>query len=268
MTTSYMALRWVSFPTQVIFKSGKPISVMVFGLLICKRYTIQRYFFVLIIVAGVIIFNLYEPKTPKASKTTKPEGKAFDINEFAAENQQLLGISLLCFSLAMDGVLGMIQDKIRAAHKPTSQQFMLSTSMWGSGLLLIVIIATGELVEVYHFAFRHPEVLWHMATFGLAGAIGQMFIYTMVASFGALANSVTTTVRKFFSVVCSIIFFSHPSNLIQWTGAALVFSALLGDAFFGKKELTCGKKKDSELPSPPVAEEIKSVPQQVANEQV
>lgn len=172
MTTSYMALRWVSFPTQVIFKSGKPISVMVFGLLICKRYTIQRYFFVLIIVAGVIIFNLYEPKTPKASKTTKEaESKAFDINAFAAENQQLLGISLLCFSLAMDGVLGMIQDKIRAAHKPTSQQFMLSTSMWGSGLLLIVIIATGELVEVYHFAFRHPEVLWHMATFGLAGAV-------------------------------------------------------------------------------------------------
>lgn len=97
-----------------------------------------------------------------------------------------------------------------------------------------------------------------------------MFIYTMVASFGALANSVTTTVRKFFSVVCSIIFFSHPSNLIQWTGAALVFSALLGDAFFGKKELTCGKKNgtDSELQSPPVAEEIKSVPQPVGHEQV
>lgn len=273
MITSYMALRWVSFPTQVIFKSGKPISVMVFGLLICKRYTIQRYFFVLIIVIGVIIFNLYEPKKEKAPKpAANPEAKGFDINELSPDHQQILGISLLCLSLCMDGLLGMIQDKIRAAHKPTSQQMMLSMSMWGSGITLIVLIATGELVEVYHFAYRHPELLWHMATFGFAGAIGQMFIYTMVSSFGALANSVTTTVRKFFSVVCSIIFFSHPSTLVQWTGAALVFSALLGDAFFGKKELSiCGKKNntDTALPTAPATDEVKAdVPQQVGQEQV
>lgn len=246
-----MALRWVSYPTQTIFKSAKPISVMLFGLLICKRYTIQRYFFVLIIVIGVIVFQLYEPKESKKIKdpittTVMPnvttETKASD--EFSPDYYQTLGISLLCFSLCLDGLLGMFQDKIRIAHKPTSQQMMLSMSAWASGILLVVLIATGELVQVYHFACRHPELLFHMSYFGLAHALGQMFIYAMVSSFGSLPNSVTTTVRKFFSVVCSIIFFNHPSTLIQWVGAVLVFTALLADTFFGKKELSLCSNKD------------------------
>lgn len=246
-----MALRWVSFPTQIVFKSAKPISIMIFGLLICKRYTIQRYFFVLIIVVGVIVFQLYEPKEPKETKdpitttvmsNVTTEAKASD--EFSPDYYQTLGISLLCLSLCLDGLLGMFQDKIRIAHKPTSQQMMLSMSAWASGILLIALIATNELVQVYHFACRHPELLLHMSYFGLAHALGQMFIYAMVSSFGSLPNSVTTTVRKFFSVVCSIIFYNHPSTLIQWVGAVLVFTALLGDTFFGKKELSLCSNKD------------------------
>lgn len=284
MITSYMALRWVSYPSEVIFKSGKPISVMLFGLFICKRYTIQRYFFVFIIVAGVIIFKLYEPLKVKAPKPTPPppvmnstsimalESIGTDLNNLSLENQQLLGIGLLCFSLAMDGILGMFQDKIRGVHQPTSQQMMRSMSAWGSGLLLIVLIGTAELFKVYEFAGRHPEVLWQMTVFGLASAIGQMFIYTMVSSFGSLATSVTTTVRKFFSVVCSIVFFGHASTLIQWIGAVLVFSALLGDAFFGKKDLTiCDKKEqiDHELTVSPSKAETKDInPQQVGQQAV
>lgn len=281
-----MALRWVSYPFEVIFKSGKPISVMLFGLFICKRYTVQRYFFVFIIVVGVIIFKLYEPlkvKAPKPTPTPPPqvmnstsivthESTGLDLSNLSLENQQLLGIGLLCFSLSMDGILGMFQDKIRDFYKPTSQQMMRSMSAWGSGLLLIVLIGTSELFKVYEFAGRHPEVLWQMAVFGLASAIGQMFIYTMVSSFGSLATSVTTTVRKFFSVVCSIVFFGHASTLIQWIGAILVFSALLGDAFFGKKKLTICRKKeqiDHELTVSPSNGEKKDInPQQVGQEAV
>lgn len=71
-----------------------------------------------------------------------------------------MNCSASVLSLAMDGALGVIQDKIRAAHKPTSQQLMLSIGAWGLSLLLIVLIATGELVQVYEFMHRHPEVLW------------------------------------------------------------------------------------------------------------
>lgn len=141
MVTAYAALKWVSYPTQIILKSGKPISVMLFGVLICKRYTTQRYFFVVLVVIGVIIFNLY-----------KPIEKIQAMNE---NSNEMLGISLLVMSITMDGVLGMIQDKIRVAHSPTSQQMMLSMNAWGTGIILILLIVTHEIVDVFHFMCRH-----------------------------------------------------------------------------------------------------------------
>lgn len=232
MVTAYAALKWVSYPTQVILKSGKPISVMLFGVLICKRYTTQRYFFVVLVVIGVIIFNLY-----------KPNEKIQAINE---NSNEMLGISLLVLSITMDGVLGMIQDKIRVVHSPTSQQMMLSMNAWGTGIILILLIVTYEIVDVFHFMCRHNEVLVHMGIFGLSGAFGQIFLYTMISYFGSLACSITTTVRKFISVVLSTIIFGHPSNPIQWSGAALMFSAWLADAFFGNKKKDNNSGYDAE----------------------
>lgn len=248
MVTAYTALRWVSYPTQSIFKSCKPVAIMVIGLMCCKWYKPQRYICVLLMVTGVIFFKMYEPKDDKKTQNIKREVKAFEIDNLFDWDYQLLGIGLLTFSLAMDGVLGAFQDKIRTNYKPTSQQMMLSLNTWGSCILLVVIIGTGELVEAYEFTSRHPEALLHIATYGLAGSIGQMFIYTMVSSFGSLANSVTTTVRKFCSIVFSIIFFGHPSNPIQWAGAALVFIALFADTFLNRKK----KKDNSDTKDPKV----------------
>ena len=58
-----MALRWITYPTQVIAKSSKPIPVMLIGVLLAnKRYRLQKYFFVLMIVVGVIMFIYKEGK--------------------------------------------------------------------------------------------------------------------------------------------------------------------------------------------------------------
>lgn len=279
MISSNMALRFVSYPMQVIFKAAKPIAVMTFGLCICKRYSIQRYIFVLLIVVGVIIFKLFESKEGKMKKSptmmtynttmtpnvttifttttatpiTTSSSLSSNDTHWLPEWEPYKGIALLIFSLSMDGVLGAVQDRIKAAYQPTFRQMMLSFSIWCCAFISIIVIVNGEVIEVFHFANRHPNVLLHLLSLGIAAAIGQLFIFTMVSSFGSLACSVTTTVRKFFSVVFSIIFFQNPSTLIQWIGAILVFSALLADAFYGKgrpkrdTEKEAEEKKDTEM---------------------
>lgn len=208
---------------QVIFKSAKPISVMFINLFMCKRYTIQRYIFVLLIVVGVVLFKLFEAKDKHANKKDDDNLK------------QWYGIGVLTFSLAMDGLLGAIEDKVRHQYKPSPHQMMVSICGWGSAALLIAAAATTEIVEVFKFAGRHPSVLWQLGVLGLCGATGQLFIFTMIACFGALSCSVTTTVRKFISVIFSIIFFANPSTWQQWGATLIVFGALLADAFFGKR---------------------------------
>lgn len=92
-------------PMQVIFKSAKPLSVMISGLFICKRYPIQRYFFVVVIVAGVVFFKFFEAKKPKDGKSTTDKSTNTTVDSDASY-YQMLGTALLVLSLTCDGILG------------------------------------------------------------------------------------------------------------------------------------------------------------------
>lgn len=93
MVCSNMALQWVSFPTQVVGKSAKPIPVLILGVLLGKKsYALRKYIFVFMIVTGIIIFML---KDNQSSLSQEPSTG--------------LGELLLCLSLIMDGLTGAIQ---------------------------------------------------------------------------------------------------------------------------------------------------------------
>lgn len=227
MVTSNMALKWVAYPTQVVAKSAKPIPVLILGVVIARKsYTIQRYFFVLTIVVGVVIFLL------------KPD----KLNQSNDEQVFGWGEILLLFSLAMDGTLAAIQDRMRAASSPTARQMMVATNGWSMIFLVFGIFLTGEAMEFVKFATNYPNVLYEMGLFGVTGALGQLCIFTMVSSFGPLACSIVTTTRKFFTVLFSVIFNGNTLTWVQWIGVGLVFAGLFADAFFGKK--TKPKKND------------------------
>lgn len=237
MVSSNMALRWVPYPTQVIGKSAKPIPVMLLGVLIGhKRYTLQRYCFVFTIVIGVVLFMMKEGKVNSSSAAA------------AAVAEQSFGIGevLLIMSLSMDGLLGAIQERMRAAYSPTGQQMMVAMNGWSTLFLLVAAILTGEIFEFISFANRYPYVLMHLAALSVTGALGQLFIFIMVSSYGPLACSVVTTTRKFFTVLFSVLFFGNVLTGRQWFGAFLVFLGLFADAAFGK---SAPKKTDkSEKP--------------------
>lgn len=206
--------------------------------MLCKRYKIQRYLFVIIIVAGVIVFKLFEPE--EHERTDKED------EEESTDLESYYGIGLLTLSLCMDGVLGVIQDRIRVNFSPSFRQLMFGLEFWCCIFLTIAAVATCEFLKVYSFIGRHPEIVWHLALLGICDAIGNLFIYTMISSFGSLACSISTTIRKLFSVICSIILFKNPSAPIQWLGAALVFSALFADAIWGKRKKTTQEPKTTD----------------------
>lgn len=232
MVSSNMALRWVAYPTQVIGKSAKPIPVMILGVLIGqKRYTLQRYCFVMTIVAGVVLFMMKEGKVNANATAEQPFG---------------IGEVLLIMSLSMDGLLGAIQERMRAAHSPTGQQMMVAMNGWSTLILCVAVVLTGEIFEFISFANRYPNVLVQLASLSVTGALGQLFIFIMVSSYGPLACSVVTTTRKFFTVLFSVLFFGNVLTPRQWFGAFLVFLGLFADAAFGKSVPKKTEKSDKE----------------------
>lgn len=236
MVSSNMALRWVPYPTQVVGKSAKPIPVMILGVLLGRKsYSWIRYACVLTIVVGVILFMFKEGKASSA----------------VANDKTGLGEILLILSLSMDGLTGAVQERMRSSSAPSGQQMMLSMNFWSTLMLGFAMIVTGEGKDFIHFATRHPELWSHLAMLALCGCVGQLFIFLMVAGFGPLACSVVTTTRKFFTVLCSVIFFGNVLIPRQWFGAVLVFVGLFADMFYGKKSPSpkkpvAAKDKDSE----------------------
>lgn len=169
MVSSNMALQWLPYPTQVVGKSAKPIPVMILGVLIGnKKYSAQKYVCIVTIVIGVALFMYKDGK-----------GKA------AAVNESMFGIGeiLLLLSLSMDGLTGAIQDRMRAAGKPSGQQMMLAMNGWSSIMSAVALLGTGELMDFVSFTARYPFVWVNLALLALTGAIGQLFIFMMVRVF-------------------------------------------------------------------------------------
>lgn len=218
MVSSNMALQWINYPTQVVGKAAKPIPVMILGVLLGRKvYSIKKYFFVLLIVIGVVLF-MY-----KDQKRVNDDTQGFGIGEV-----------LLILSLTMDGLTGAVQERIKSEHSPTAYSMMLNTNMWSSIILSIGVVLSGELFRFVAFVSQYPEVIVFIVSLALMGALGQLFIFFMVSEFGPLPCSVVTTTRKFFTVLASVIIFGNVLLGRQWLGAILVFTGLFLDIFFSK----------------------------------
>ncbi|GLV41347.1 medial glomeruli [Carabus blaptoides fortunei] len=220
MVCSNMALLWVPYPTQVVGKSAKPIPVLILGVLVGhKSYPMKKYFFVFLIVIGVILF-MYKDR-PISSQGDSSFG---------------LGEILLLLSLTMDGLTGAVQERMRAEASPSAQHMMLGMNFWSSLFVGFVLIISGEGVEFVQFVSRHPVALVHIAALAIAGALGQLFIFLTVSEYGPLPCSVITTTRKFFTVLGSVLLFGNSLSSRQWLGAVIVFSGLFLDAYYSKSQ--------------------------------
>ncbi|XP_012942758.1 solute carrier family 35 member B1 [Aplysia californica] len=222
MLASNHALQHVTYPTQVLGKSIKPIPVMILGVLFAaKRYPLAKYLCVLLIVMGVGLFMYKE-------KRSSPQ----------PEDHHILGTGevLLLVSLTLDGLTGASQDRMRSQYKTGANNMMFFVNLCSVIYLSIGVVITGELFEFVAFANRYPYVLFNMISFSLASAVGQMFIFITVTTFGPLTCSIVTTTRKFFTILGSVIIFQNPMSGRQWLGTSLVFVGLGLDSVYGKEK--------------------------------
>ncbi|KAF7232909.1 hypothetical protein EG68_10082 [Paragonimus skrjabini miyazakii] len=154
MFASNYSLKFVSYPTQVISKSVKPIPVMFLNVLLAKRnYPLRKYLFVIMISAGVVLF-MYKNKA-----SNNPT--VFGFGEF-----------LLVISLLLDGLTGGVQESL-SKYKIGPYTLMLHMNLWSLLYLASALIATGEVFLFVQFVHRHPVILTSMALFGFTSAVGQ-----------------------------------------------------------------------------------------------
>jgi len=221
MGSSNEALRYVSYPTQVLGKSCKMVPVFVAGILVANKaseYTIMDYIQVAIVTIGVSIFNFSRPAK-------------------AGGDDSFYGLILIGVSLCMDGATGGLQDRVKTKTKEINHddeakismfESMFYTNISGAGVALILCLLTGQFFAGLAFILRSPSLFLAIFLFASLSAFGQCFVFYTINEFGPLWLTTLTTTRKIFSTVYST--FRSPENSLssmQWFGCGMVFAGIL-----------------------------------------
>ncbi|ORZ18514.1 UAA transporter [Absidia repens] len=222
----YASLKHIDYPTMILGKSCKLVPVMFMNVLVYRRrFPLHKYICVALVTAGVSLFMLYH--------------NVDSSNKKAAATNSMWGLFLLCTNLAIDGLTNATQDQIFHTYSSivSGQHMMFYMNAIGSlfsASYLVLHPYNDELQQAILFCSTHPAVIRDILLFGLCGAIGQCFIFYTLQHYGSLRLVTVTVTRKLFTMLLSVFWFNHVLSVGQWSGVALVFSAIGLEAYIKK----------------------------------
>lgn len=207
----YEALKYVSFPVQMLGKSFKMMPVMLWSIAIARKsYGVREWTIALMITWGVSQFLLTGDITPNRAQS---ETSSY-------------GLILLLAFLGFDGFTSTFQEKLFKDHQTSTYNQMLYVNIGSSLVCLGSLANSGDLLRAFGFCVQHQEVLVHIASLSVAAVAAQYLIYTEVKHFGALALAATMNLRQVLSILMSYLYFRHTITVLQFIGMVIIFSAL------------------------------------------
>ncbi|KAI3655782.1 hypothetical protein MP638_005261 [Amoeboaphelidium occidentale] len=106
--------------------------------------------------------------------------------------------------------------------------------------------AAYELWNALDFLKVHPDALVDVLMFSVAGALGQCFIFYVLAKFESRVLVTINVTRKMMTIMLSVIWFGHSLNMLQYFSVSLVFIAIFIEGFYGGKSKGKDKKEKVE----------------------
>lgn len=157
--TSVRSLRYVIYPVQVLFKSCKPVPVMIFGIILGKKYSIRKYVNVIIITTGVALFM-------GGGKSSQKKDVTEDGNE-----AMFLGALMLSVSLCFDGATGAYEDNLMEKDHVEPFDLMYNIQLGKAVISFCCLVATNGLNDFFQTIQDGGISLFIL---GLTGALGQV----------------------------------------------------------------------------------------------
>jgi len=212
----YEALKFVTFPTQVLSKSFKTAPIMVMGRLLGnKTYPFYDYVVAATIGLGVAIF------------VSSSEGLKIGVDTFGNQGAIGCGLLLLGLYLIIDSFTSQWQSRMFTVHKDLSPiQMMFIMNAFSTVFSMVTLVHEGDLVPFFRFVQDNPEIHLHFIAFSLLATIGQLLIFHTIRNFGAVVFAIIMTVRIALSILMSCFIYDHPITEMGILGLVIVFCAV------------------------------------------
>ncbi|CAH1970036.1 unnamed protein product [Acanthoscelides obtectus] len=230
----------IPVPLHMIFRAGSLIANMMLGILILKKkYTLEKYISVLLITIGIIICTLYSTKESKRKcidcdiVVGKDEGISASKDYFF---WWIIGIILLTTALFLSARMGIFQEELYKKRGKHPQEALYYTHLYPiPGFLLYyqslvehsTIASNSEMISIPFLNIGMP-IIW---MFLLLNVITQYMcinnVYILTTECQSLTVTLVITLRKFLSLLFSIVYFQNPFTIAHWIGTVMVFTGTL-----------------------------------------
>merc|ERR1719168_520460 len=206
-TCQYEALKYVSFPVQMLGKCFKMMPVMLWGMAVSgKRFSVTDWMIAFAVTGGVVEFLMTGP-----------------ISSHSDQGSSTYGLMLLAGFLALDGFTSTFQEKLFKEHTTSKYNQMLYINLGSCVISSFTLVASGRLSSAVGFAATHPLFVQDAMSLSAAAVAGQWFIYSQVKEFGALVFAATMNVRQVVSILISYAKYGHSITALQIVGLVVIF---------------------------------------------
>lgn len=221
----------IPMPLHMIFRAGSLIANMIMGILILnKRYAFSKYVSVFMITVGIVICTVISGTEVKS--TANPDLVQSEASQFSVLFWWALGITLLTVALFMSARMGIYQEVLYKKHGKYADEALYITHLLPlpGFLLLYNNIYQHTLISSASAPLMLPLLELSMPSqwaYIIGNVITQYLcissVYTLTAECSSLTVTLVVTLRKFVSLLFSIIYFDNPFTLYHWIGTLLVF---------------------------------------------
>jgi adenosine 3'-phospho 5'-phosphosulfate transporter B2 len=216
-TCQYEALKYVSFPVQMLGKSFKMMPVMVWGMYIShKRYTFTDWLVAAAVTGGVTAFLM-------TGSIVAPTGT----------DDSPYGLLLLVSFLVCDGLTSTMQEKLFREHATSKFNQMFYVNLCSGIISVFALSASRSFHEGVAFCFNHHLFFKDAVALSATAVASQWFILSQVKEFGALVFAATMNVRQVVSILVSYLTYHHYISWWQCAGLSAVFLALFYKSYVG-----------------------------------
>lgn len=205
----YEALKYISFPSQVLAKACKIIPVMIMGKMVSKqKYEYYEYFTALLISAGMTFFMLSSVPSKNETVTT------------------MSGIILLGAYLMLDSFTANWQGALFTQYKVSPIQMMCGVNFFSFLFTSVSLFQQGAFTTSLHFTYMFPKFAVDCVLLAMSSGAGQLFIFFTISSFGPVVFVIIMTIRQGLAILLSCLIYQHSLTPVAILGVLMVFTAI------------------------------------------
>ncbi|KAH8332497.1 hypothetical protein KR074_004294 [Drosophila pseudoananassae] len=218
----------VPMTLHMIIRGGSLISNMCLGTLILKRsYRISQYVAVVMISVGIFVCTYFSSRDVAGKREHATEADIF---------WWVVGVVLLVVALFISSYMGITQELLYRKHGKCAREALYYTHLLPLPAFLLMhenirthwlLAFEGDSLRLPVLDIAVPLVLVFLVGNVLAQHLCISSVYTLTTECTSLTVTLILTLRKFISLVFSIIYFTNPFTLYHWMGTLLVFLGTL-----------------------------------------